>query len=661
MRTFRLIHESGVRALCRWSARLSRAPPPQNTPLHAAKAYDMMTLARPGPKPLLCLNRLWAARRSWTAHHLQASARAMATSSRLRLRIWTRASASTRTRSCDRSGSRSPRGRRAWATCSASCAPRATRRCPTASACGSRCATTRTRARAADRRRNRRQQLGVAVERQAHAHARRCSAAAPRPPRSAATGRSATTPAAAEPASSAAASSPRASARATPSSRRPWRGAAAGAASVAPRGPSGRRESGARERAEPRAGARARGGDASDGASSGARGAGTPSPTTATSTDRRNRTAPRCARRRARVPAWARGERLAGALDRQQRATPPPRAAPPDATPPPPEVDLDAIFGRAVPTSAERRGAHGGRARGEAAQAARAVRDRSSCSPRPRTGPATPPAAPPPAPIRTPIPPRRRGGRPRGRGVPAPRSRTTPSATLPAHYAKYNGMPGRERELELVQRVDGDDDALHGGRVLAPGDTPADVGLSLAPSADLFVRRRRAPPTPEGSPPASAPACGAGSRPRCHPDQRTPCLGARRRGVYVMRPATVALRPFRARLLFAAFAVLARVVRPRARARRAPSSRASSSRASSSRASSGSSGVSRGAAGSTSACHASSIARCGAPAALARRGIGRRPQLAHEEAARGARPRRARARARRTSAGSSARPTSRRT
>ena len=44
-----------------------------------------------------------------------------------------------------------------------------------------------------------------------------------------------------------------------------------------------------------------------------------------------------------------------------------------------------------------------------------------------------------------------------------------------------------------------------GGAACAADCIVADVGLSLAPSADLFVRRRRAPPTPEGSPPASAP------------------------------------------------------------------------------------------------------------------------------------------------------------
>ena len=70
---------------------------------------------------------------------------------------------------------------------------------------------------------------------------------------------------------------------------------------------------------------------------------------------------------------------------------------------------------------------------------------------------------------------------------------------LARHYAKYNGMPGRERELELVQTVGGED------VVLDPRDTPADVGLSLVQSASLLVRRRRAPPTPDDSPPASPP------------------------------------------------------------------------------------------------------------------------------------------------------------
>ena len=189
------------------------------------------------------------------------------------------------------------------------------------------------------------------------------------------------------------------------------------------------------------------------------------------------------AAKRARVPAWARGERLAGALDRQQRATPPPWAAPPDATPPPPEVDLDAIFGRAVPTSAERAARTAAeleakrRKRREQSEiefvltaaedlpgdaaggaAAGADSDADSASGDEAAGPRA------------------------GAEYTAVTVTNDTFGNLLRHYAKYNGMPGRERELELVQRVDGDDDALHGGRVLAPGDTPADVGLSLAPS-----------------------------------------------------------------------------------------------------------------------------------------------------------------------------------
>ena len=201
---------------------------------------------------------------------------------------------------------------------------------------------------------------------------------------------------------------------------------------------------------------------------------------------------------RARVPAWARGERLAGALDRQQRATPPPWAAPPDATPPPPEVDLDAIFGRAVPTSAERAARTAAeleakrrkrREQSEIEFVLTAAEDLSDAAGGAAAGAETP------------------SGGDEGRLA---RARSTRPVTvtndtfgnLARHYAKYNGMPGRERELELVQRVDGDDDALH---------------VVLVPAR--HARRRRAEPRAvrrplRAAPPGPADAGGQPARER---------------------------------------------------------------------------------------------------------------------------------------------------
>ena len=197
MQTFRLIHESGIaRAVALEREVEQRAAAAEYAAASRQGARHDDARSPTGPKPLLCLNRLWAARRSWTAHHLQASARAMATSSRLRLRILdprVRVNAHTQLRS-------QWLALPAWATSVGDVQrilrARATRRCPTASACGSRCATMRSRPRGRSPRTSSAARSGSRSSARRTRTRCRCSAAAPRPPRSAATGRSATTPAA---------------------------------------------------------------------------------------------------------------------------------------------------------------------------------------------------------------------------------------------------------------------------------------------------------------------------------------------------------------------------------------------------------------------------------------------------------------------------------